>query len=396
MGLTNFIGLTSLLFATNAFAGNWSSGGGELIKDAHNPWFLENTKRVTYCVAVDEKNVSAPKQKIESIVRLAIDYWITDFRKAATIERYYDDTMLPLKLATQVFFQVSCDRNPDLRFQFGLLDDEQFRYLGSPKKYIGIAVRTDYDPIRLKGKGFIYISPDNGPLKYEDSQEFVENSWSYDGLLHKTIVHELGHVFGLQHTNRSREVMSTQYLEQILNKDSAPSYRSIESLSSHLNIRLPDDRIAQYCSFENVDLTAKRFFGAPPLHNCLLVNFKENRLRAYSAQDVPERTTDFKWDLLGTAEIEKRHFSDNMIVTNIVLNKQQKVFNVPFTAEWKTLPAVFQRFEVLRGTYINQSTKMAHRVAIRSSVYSHLSIAGMLGEEIFIDLPYETDFIKKK
>lgn len=396
-----FAGVASFFYFTLAAAGNWSSGGGELIKDAHNPWFLENTKEVSYCIVVDEKNVSAPKHKIESLVRLAIDNWKKDFSKARTVERYYQNQLLQLKIATQIFKAVDCASNPDLRFQFGVLSRDQFQYLGTPTKYIGIAVRTDYDPVNLKGRGFIYISPDSGPLKYEDSQEFVENPWSYDGLLHKTIMHELGHVFGLQHSNRRSEVMSTQYLEQILGKDASPSYRRLDSLSSYLNIQLPDERESQYCASTDTPRTAERFFGAPDRDNCMLVRFENNRLHVYSAQHVIsldrslDENVEFKWEPIGSAEIEKRHFGDDIFINSIVLNKQQKVFPVPFNAEWKILPAVLQRFEILRGTYENKSTNQKRRVALRASISSYLSMVGMLDGEIFVDLPYETDFIKK-
>ncbi len=46
--------LTLLAFPT-LWAG-WTSGGGELLRTAINPWFIQNTKVVHYCVLADEKN----------------------------------------------------------------------------------------------------------------------------------------------------------------------------------------------------------------------------------------------------------------------------------------------------------------------------------------------------
>ena len=48
--------LLIIFFSQLTFAGGWVSSGGELFSDAHNPWFVRNTKDVNYCVVVDEIN----------------------------------------------------------------------------------------------------------------------------------------------------------------------------------------------------------------------------------------------------------------------------------------------------------------------------------------------------
>ena len=35
-------------------AGEWNSGGGEFLADSLNPWFIQNTKIVTYCIEIDD------------------------------------------------------------------------------------------------------------------------------------------------------------------------------------------------------------------------------------------------------------------------------------------------------------------------------------------------------
>ena len=53
----------SLVFALGlAFQAraSWiSAGGGELFKDAHNPWFLKNVTSVNYCLDIAPNSVSA-------------------------------------------------------------------------------------------------------------------------------------------------------------------------------------------------------------------------------------------------------------------------------------------------------------------------------------------------
>src|SRR4051794_30919586 len=59
--------------------GAWVSSGGELFKDANNPWFVKNTTTVHYCVNIDESSFSATREEAEVLVRKAIQYWKKEF-----------------------------------------------------------------------------------------------------------------------------------------------------------------------------------------------------------------------------------------------------------------------------------------------------------------------------
>ena len=72
----------SLLLSQVATAGGWSSGGGGLLKDTVNPWFLNNTSVVNYCVLIDEKNFGADQEVVKLQLSRAIDFWKEQFTHA--------------------------------------------------------------------------------------------------------------------------------------------------------------------------------------------------------------------------------------------------------------------------------------------------------------------------
>jgi hypothetical protein len=125
---------------TLAFAG-WNSGGGELFSDEKNPWFLENTKRIDYCIEADGQHFGQSIDVARSKIKVAFNYWKSEFAKVGKVE---SDGQI-LRLATQQAVETDCYEGIDLKFQLGTLTQEQAQYLKFPGKVIGRAVRTSYD-----------------------------------------------------------------------------------------------------------------------------------------------------------------------------------------------------------------------------------------------------------
>lgn len=199
--------LTSLLFISNlSYGGGWTSGGGELIRDAHNPWFLSNTKDVNYCIQIDEKEFGQSKEFVRERIVKALDFWKMQLSELTYIP--FLEIPFDFKLGTQSFHEVRCDQDPDLNFQFAKLDKEQKDRLGDISKIIAVSVRTDYDLKNLKGKGFIF---------FNKNDQFPETPWTRtDGsrvLL--VMIHELGHLFGIQHT-KDVWTMNEEFPEELL------------------------------------------------------------------------------------------------------------------------------------------------------------------------------------
>ena len=203
--------LSTILCSPSVIAG-WNSGGGELLSDAANPWFLENTKEVSYCIKIDEANFGILRSIASQKITKVIDYWKFQFSYGEPAKDLMDD-ILP-KLGTQKFVETDCTEDTDIVFQFGVLSKKQHDHLGNPRKVVGIAVRTEYDQSNLRGKGFIYISPQFGSLSL-DRPNSLKDRWAIQdsALLELILAHEMGHVFGARHFDHI--VMSETTPDQI-------------------------------------------------------------------------------------------------------------------------------------------------------------------------------------
>lgn len=210
----SLLALLVVLLGPGARGGGWSSGGGGLLKDAVNPWFLNNTKTVRYCIAIDENNFGVSVAAARTQLLKAIQFWKDDFQSAMmqTLPRFG-----PVKIATQDFAEVACDQAPEIEFLFGILNQEQKVFLRDPAEFAAVAVRTHYDRVQLRARGFVYVSPVTGPLAY-NPEGVIEAAWSHqDGqLLYLTLVHELGHVFGVSHRGSLGDLMAEGFVEGVL------------------------------------------------------------------------------------------------------------------------------------------------------------------------------------
>lgn len=241
--------------------GGWVSSGGELFRDAHNPWFVKNTPTVFYCVRIDAPSISVDTAEIKSALKDAIQYWKSELSRVAdgSIEGRFD-------LGTQSFEEVSCDdAKLDLRILFGhgTLSPAEITYLKDPTKYIGITVRTNYDLENLKGQGFIYISSDQGEKAYDNPGTLIEKAWGRPKILRYALMHELGHIFGLPHMGTG--LMAEVFLNQILNKNIVGLYES-----SPVEPFILPPNIIGGCEY-NAFLVKKEFFGIPADHKCVQI-----------------------------------------------------------------------------------------------------------------------------
>jgi hypothetical protein len=226
------LGLLSL--PSLAMAGNISSGGGELLGDAQNPWFLAHTPEggaeapVRYCIEVGPDFI-VRRTALETLVKSSFSYWDQSFGSAN-----FPATGLPdnpnyrIRIeTTRYIYHADCDDNIDLRFQFGVIGTEQLADLKAsgldPVNFVALAVRTDYSK-RMRAKGYIYISPDRGPMAMRAANlipqiwevDSNDNSWKHRRLL-LTIRHEIGHILGVPHI--AGGIMGASALERLVSDD---------------------------------------------------------------------------------------------------------------------------------------------------------------------------------
>ena len=208
--------LAMLPLSFGAGGGGWHSSGGEIFRDAKNPWFVRNATAVRYCISVDSKGISASESKVKADLRAALDYWKNEMQR----------TLLPPSGAAEIgspdFVEVECASGvAEISFLVGFdsLAGPEREYLIDPRKFIGVTVRTDYDSVHLKGEGFVFIASDRGPNSYVDpalgdASTLVPEAWSKPNLLRYAFLHEIGHVFGVPHAGAG--LMSEVFLERLV------------------------------------------------------------------------------------------------------------------------------------------------------------------------------------
>lgn len=377
----------------NVQSGGWTSGGGELIRDQNNPWFLSNIQRVSYCIRVDETNFSLSKSTIEQRVDEAIQFWKKEFASARNFSE--------VKVGTQNFeYNEDCSQ-ADIAFQFGYLTTEQYEYIGNPRSHVGITVRTQYDKKYLKGRGFVYISPDSGPLAI-DIEKNTQNMWAAgDGyMLQWILIHELGHVFGIPHDPSSKFMDAAFPSDTVIEYagDRLPIQRNLpwtyfrfvggDELKNAQCINgmgrpIPESGRAPYY----------KFFAVPILDYKSCFSFsvsKDNVLKVYTKN----YDNDFEWvgkRLLGTAKLKRVYPGWGKIQTGVTVyvTDQQVVFgkddlgnaNYPIIRLYEKEPET-----LMHGVYKSLDGKVEKQLSINANVNGVIRISGVMDGVLFPDL----------
>jgi hypothetical protein len=186
--------ITLVISSSLSFAETRVGNGGELRwrSDYSNPWWVINTKKVSYCVEIDESRNSIDLKRFKQEIKRALFYWQDQFKDYHSFMMSYNTI---LGAGVQTFTYENCSNKTDLRFYLGKgsLSKSELKYFQSDyENLVGIAIREKYDKVNLKAKGFIYI-------KGDDEKIFAKNRWSTPNLLKRALIHELGHVFGIGH-----------------------------------------------------------------------------------------------------------------------------------------------------------------------------------------------------
>ena len=201
--------------------GGWVGAGGDTYTNAKNPWFFKynnhsRTNVINYCIQMDIEHFSSDIETAKLLIVLSFNTWKNEFNawKNFVIDKSndLDDKNFPIvELATENLIYKNCsDSSVDIRFQFGELTKNQHKKLKSmeidPTEKVALTVRTHYDDKNLRGKGFIYFSPDSGPMRVKGN----ENSdviWKNKSILLSILIHEWGHVFGVSHDFKASSIM---------------------------------------------------------------------------------------------------------------------------------------------------------------------------------------------
>ena len=326
--LTGLIAVTFLGGAASASAGNSTSGGGFVYGDQLNPWFLENVATVTYCIDVDPDVFHVSAGIPSKVIAMALGEWKRALQNAGN--GWYDPgDLLPygqVRVGTQRFVEQDCSDETDLRFQLGRLTDKQRPYVADPSAVIATTVRTHYDEKALRGKGFIYVAADTGSWR-PVSAGMVERPWEVgDGtLLLRVLLHELGHVFGLQHFGGMESLMGMQHPELVVQKSTVAEiehnggWQRAKAALRRIKIFGFDEHFDSYNCNGLPDVRSK-FFGIPASWGCFGLRLDGDDISIWGAPDEGQKPV-----LLGKVA-RNPLLRDSTVIINVKITEKQRVF----------------------------------------------------------------------
>lgn len=191
------------------------SGGGVVFNEFDlGPWFNENDT-ITYCV--NAKLTQDNIKELNTAIQFGFKYWKNQFKDAISTTAYPTNH---IEFSYRNFYQnqklvmaESCNqKNVNLVFQIGILNENQKKELPNDRTHIAAAYTKKEHG---KNGGFIFISD----LIYESKDENKKFSLQF---LNIAIIHELGHVFGIRHVDRS--VMDERLLSEINKTKKFPDF----------------------------------------------------------------------------------------------------------------------------------------------------------------------------
>ncbi|MGE0171492.1 MAG: hypothetical protein AB7T49_01855 [Oligoflexales bacterium] len=371
--------VAALSVATGSLGGTISSGGGKSFRPyQNNPWWLENTEVVTYCIEMDTKYFDINYAQAKQMVDGALNEWKDAFLKAPD-EYYAEGELAPysqVRIATQEFkFEEECQPTTDLRFQLGVLSKKQKEGFPDFKDYLGAAVRTSYDLNNLRSKGYIYIAPLDGDLK-PDTSLIDKDAWSQetcDGcLLRQAILHEVGHIFGLDDSKvggDKPDLMESALLQWMVwyfvKEEKAGTLnptemRKLYSVDGVINAF--HEKTYEGCGNDDspVNIYQAQWFGIPTGYDCTRVTLTREGMEVSAARSKGD-------DFVAVGEMKAGINEEVDAIVFVELPPQQRVFTkIPNEKDSGDLAGEvgFSKAD-MKGHYISKDGKIKKPLALQ-------------------------------
>lgn len=185
--------LVTIISGAHAIAGTESSGGVEnLSYDQGGAWFSDASgkPRVRTCLSVSAK-FGMSQSELSPQVAAAFQNWAEYIEKTSRPAPAPPALKTPQPV-TRVEILPVCDGTEDLKILFGMTNSAVNKAKLKYSAPFGFAEKVSYDVAEAWGKGFIWIAP---PRSVGDGHP----NWQKPGNLGAILLHELGHVMGVEH-----------------------------------------------------------------------------------------------------------------------------------------------------------------------------------------------------
>jgi len=375
----------------SASEGGWNSGGGELIGDSHNPWFLQNTSSVHYCIEIDEIGMGYGRPFVAPLIAKAFNYWKRQFALSPEGE-------FRIHLGTQTFIlDPSCSNRSDIRFQFGILSPAQAKRIPDSTRYAGLTLRTAYDRQALRGQGIVYISPQTGKLAMTGLNMPALPWTATDGLaIYPVLLHELGHIFGLSHDS-GNNLMGEQFAESILTSPMKPFIQPLfyDSEPDYIQFNQTIPFLNRLCvrSFSDGNSVSpnlfSRYFAIKVTSGSCSYAYINQALQLVVVQS-PKPGIEL---VLGQAQLRRLPESiKRRTVARVFLPVGQAVFLSPRTTR-SVVAATAEYDAVLTGQYVSNDRNVLRDVGIHVAPWEAPTISGAYEGRLIMDLDSEDSLI---
>lgn len=332
----------------------------------------------------DFAHVSLPKSSVQERIRAAFTYWRREFQAATYpgVTSGLPNMDPALSIAQQTFVEATCSddleqaqQQADIVFQLGALTAEQRAFLPDPTRHIAIATRTEFDRVKLRGKGFVYVSADSGPLRYA-GETLADGAWSvgYGELLERVLIHELGHVFGLVHQGASVDVMAQDFPAFMLAAQFSISQPIRSFFTMAKDWRLDPTNAVNCAVLPGQYDEAKRFFSVPAEHGCFALKIEGDQLVVSSSESKGAALK-----IAGSAALSDAKETWDRQRVRIGISKDQKVlpYVSPMFEQFRYIPSAMVVEKTYSGIFVSAGTG-APRPVILTQGPNRFEIIGAL------------------
>ncbi|MGE0631739.1 MAG: matrixin family metalloprotease [Pseudobdellovibrionaceae bacterium] len=195
-------GYTDLAFA----AGGTSSGGGEFITSEENPWFIGESP-VRYCIQIENTGFSVSSKIIKARLAEVFSTWkqtVNFLKPIPTTSNILDGN--PKNLTTQ-FIEERCQPSTEIVFAFGTHAAEIQEILKQHARFtIAFAKQISMNEKTGRAKGIVWLAADKGKNIFQGPKSGTD-FWSAGAALYNVLSHELGHVYGFNHSEADSGIM---------------------------------------------------------------------------------------------------------------------------------------------------------------------------------------------